>query len=348
MTDRDYTAVATSKTTVATLINQMKPAFQSALGTPAMAERFARVALTLVRSNPMLESCDATTLMGGLMQAAQLNLDFTLGGAYLIPYWSNKRNCREAQFQIGYKGYIDLFYRHPLAQELYAEVVYANDRFLITKGTNRSILHEPVLNGEKGNAIGFYAVARLKSGAFNFAYMSKSEMDAHRNHYSKQEKTGRSVWDSEYNEMALKTVIKKVLKWMPKSVEFQMAMDVDEGIKRPINMKEVENINDVPTYFPDVNETEPIPIPEKVAPPKAKKAKEEIVQKIPDVVQSTSTNTAQPNADKQKKDEVIDLIMNTNAPEPEKDEFIVAVRDAEYPADVQRIETQWRLLHVEG
>ena len=116
------TRTAQGGATVLDLINQMKPAFQAALGNTQMAERFVRVALTLMRTNPKLVSCSQMSLMGSLMMTAQLKLELNLGEAYIIPYWSSKIGGYEAQFQIGYKGFINLFYRHPLAQELYAEI----------------------------------------------------------------------------------------------------------------------------------------------------------------------------------------------------------------------------------
>lgn len=246
-------AVATTeKKTVNTLINEMIPAFQMALGTKRYAERFARVALTTIRQNPTLGKCSAPSLLGGLMQAAQLNLDFGLHEVYLVPYYSKKNGSFEATFQLGYKGLVSLFYRHPLAHELYAEVVYQNDKFWVRKGTKREIYHEPCMTKDKGEVVGFYAVAKLKSGAYNFVYMSRDEMDDFSAQYAKRDSSGKNnFWTNNYEEMALKTVVKKCLKLMPKSIDMTMAMEVDEAVKRPISMDEVQNIQDVPAIFPE-------------------------------------------------------------------------------------------------
>lgn len=265
---------------VQALMTSMTPAFQAALGSKRMAERFARVALTLLRSNPRLAESSAPSLLGALMQGAQLVLDFGLNEAYLVPYWSNKMNSYEVTFQIGYQGYVSLFYRHPLAQELYAETVYSNDEFRIVKGTERSIHHVPT-SQEKGNVIGFYAVARLKTGAFNFDYMTKDEMDAHRDQYTQKTKDGRNnFWDKHYEAMAQKTVVKRVLKLMPKAIDMAVAMEVDGSITRPIDIEEAKNIDSLNVSFIDIGaeDDEPTSAPQK---PKAMENKrKEIIERL--------------------------------------------------------------------
>lgn len=332
-------AVATTeKKTVNTLINEMIPAFQMALGTKRYAERFARVALTTIRQNPTLGKCSAPSLLGGLMQAAQLNLDFGLHEVYLVPYYSKKNGSFEATFQLGYKGLVSLFYRHPLAHELYAEVVYQNDKFWVRKGTKREIYHEPCMTKDKGEVVGFYAVAKLKSGAYNFVYMSRDEMDDFSAQYAKRDSSGKNnFWTNNYEEMALKTVVKKCLKLMPKSIDMTMAMEVDEAVKRPISMDEVQNIQDVPAIFPEyeveaapVEEPKPKTTEPKKTPPKAKDDK---------LTQATDGTTPG-----NKRSEVIDLIQNSAVPESVKDEYVKAVNQAEHISDVYNVESNFRIL----
>jgi recombination protein RecT len=366
------TAMAKPGQDVFALITQMKPAFQQALGDPRMAERFARVAITEVRKNPMLGKCDAISLIGGMMQAAQLKLEFTLGFAYLIPYWSAKRNCYEAQFQIGYQGYMDLFYRHPLASELYAEIVYQNDRLRVTKGTDRSITHEPCTDRDPGPAIGYYAVARLKTGAMNFIYLSKVEMELYRDRYAKKDKFGRQgVWDSEFDGMALKTVVKRVLKLMPKSVELAAAMDVDEGVKRPVSLAEAANIDQVPTIYPieaaeEVVQTAdvppapapspaPGPVPDRdkrlkpTPPPTPQPVPEEVP--LPEEPPAPKARTSRPTPAEPpkgspmdtKRNEMIDIIRSSGMPAGEADGWLVEVKNAEMAADLYALESQLRI-----
>ncbi len=277
---------------VGTLLQQQMPAFQSALGDPELAKTFVRVALTMVRMTPGLTQCDQASFLGGLMLGAQLKLQFQLGLAYLIPYWSSKHGHHIAQFQVGYQGWIDLFYRHPMASELYAEVVYKNDKFKISKGTDRAIIHEPHYDGDRGEAVGYYAVAKLKTGAMNFVYMSRNEMELYRNRYARADKYGKyGVWDSNFEEMALKTCIKRTLKYMPKSVELRAAMETDEAVKRPINTKDMIEIDSVPALFEESNQTEEIvesrePDPNK----RTRKPKEPAVEEVITEVTSTTSS----------------------------------------------------------
>lgn len=226
------------------LILRSQPAFEKALGSKEMAEHFARVSLTLVNQNPQLANSDGMTLIGALMNAAQLKLyvGSAMGQAYIVPYRNHKRGIIEAQFQIGYQGYIDLFYRHQLASELYAEVVYENDNFDMLLGTERYIKHRPA-EGDRGSVKGFYGIAKLSTGATNIAYMSYNEMIAFRNAIPGYEK---GAWMTHFDEMAKKTVIKKVLKYSPKSIEMIKILEADETIKRPMNMDEAKDVSVLP------------------------------------------------------------------------------------------------------
>lgn len=341
--------------TVRGLVERMTPAFAQAMGDKKMAERFARVALTEIRKNPKLASCDSMSLMGGLMMSAQLSLDFGLGSAFLIPYWNSGRSCYEAVFQIGYQGWIELFFRHSLAQELYAEAVYANDKFSITKGTNRAIAHEPAVSGDRGAPIGFYGVARLKTGAMNFVYMTKDEMDAHRDRYVRKDKKGSyGVWDDEYEMMALKTVIKKVLKYMPRSAAMSAAVSYDDGMKR-ITEKEVMQIDAVPVVYPEleapndegVKASDETPASKTTrGRPKTEKAKPE----KDEVPMPNETEQVPDGIDpfKAARMKLIDDISNSFVLTPQqKDEFVAAVRTCEHIADIYSVRSQFKLAENE-
>jgi len=272
MSEKQLTAAQQSQTVTA-LIEKSKPAFKMALGTQKMADHFVRVAVTLVRQNPTLASCDGMTLLAALMQGAQLNLYLGagIGQAYVIPYWSSRRNCYEAQFQIGYQGLIDLFYRHQLAKELYVETVYAADKFKLKLGTDRYIDHEPATEVDRGNVIGYYAVAKLSSGASNFCYMTVEDARRWRDHYSKPDKFGkRGVWDTDFDAMAKKTCIKQVLKYMPKSIDMIRILEADETVKRPINEIELDNVDILPNRIEYDQEPEQPVQPEPTQEPEPK------------------------------------------------------------------------------
>ncbi len=321
--------------TVTDLINQMKPAFQMALGTPQMAERFCRVALTQVRLNAKLAQCSQTSLMGSLMMAAQLKLEFNLGSAYIIPYYSTRLKGYEAQFQIGYQGYIDLFYRHPLAEELYAEVVYQNDEFKIIKGTKREIVHNPVLDDNRGDPVGYYAVARLKTGAYNFAYMSVADAQKHMRRYSRADQSGKyGVWSDNFDEMALKTCIKKALKLMPKSVEIVSAFEMDEAVKRPPTIEAAMDITSIPSLF--ASDDEDVPQVEQEASPKVERKPRQSKSKTPPPEPQPESSSDPLSRSKEK---MITKIKNFNLVQEEEDNWVNSINNAPTVADVYKLET---------
>jgi recombinase, phage recT family len=194
--------------------------FATALPKHVNSERFVRIAITTIRQNPKLAQCNQESLLGALMVSAQLGLEpGVLGQCYLIPYG------RECQFQIGYKGMIELLRRSGQLKDIYAYSVYENDEFEMTYGLNRDLKHKPNLQN-KGNFIGCYCVAVLKDDARAFEYMTKEEIEAHGKKFSKT--YGNGPWKTDFEAMAHKTVVKKMLKWLPVSVEFLEMASKDE------------------------------------------------------------------------------------------------------------------------
>ena len=197
--------------TIFDLIQKQKPAFAMALGKAMDPDRFTRIALTIVRNNPKLMQCSAMSLLGALMSSAQLGLEPNiLGQSYIIPYGN------QAQFQIGYKGLIKLFYNSENALSITAQEVYENDTFEYEYGLNPSLKHKPAMTN-RGNVIAYYAVAKLKGGAEAFSVISKE--DAIKFGKAKSKSFSSGPWQTDFDEMAKKTVIKMVLKYMPLSTE---------------------------------------------------------------------------------------------------------------------------------
>lgn len=224
--------------TISQWIEAMKPEIEKALPNVITVDRFARMALTAVRINPKLAQCTPVSLMAALMQSAQLGLEpnTPLGQAYLIPYGN------QAQFQIGYKGMIDLAHRSNQFKSIYAHEVHENDEFDYQYGLNQDLKHKPAPK-ERGNVIGYYAVYHLLNGGYGFLYMSKEEILEHSQKYSPAVKQGwKSPWETEFDEMAKKTVLKRALKYAPVSVEFTREISQDGLIKTELS----EDMSEVP------------------------------------------------------------------------------------------------------
>ena len=201
--------------------------FATALPKHINSDRFVRIAITTIRQNPKLAQCSQESLLGALMVSAQLGLEpGTLGQCYLIPFENKRMGTVECQFQIGYKGLIELLRRSGQLSDIYSYTVYENDDFNIEYGLSRTLTHKPNFD-ERGEIKGFYAVAILKDGTKAFEYMTKEEIVKHEEKYRKGSYKN-DVWNKNFEEMAQKTVVKKMLKWLPVSVEFLEIANKDE------------------------------------------------------------------------------------------------------------------------
>lgn len=223
----------TKSMSIADLIKAMEPEIKKALPEVITPERFTRMALSALNTTPGLRECTQISFLAALMNAAQLGLEpnTPLGQAYLIPY--NNKGAMECQFQIGYKGLIDLSYRNPQMQIISAQVVYENDEFEYELGLNPKLVHRPVLK-DRGEVKLFYGLFKLVNNGFGFEVMSKEDMDAYAKEYSKAFDSSFSPWKSNYIGMAKKTVIKQALKYAPIKADFQKALSTDETIKTEI------------------------------------------------------------------------------------------------------------------
>ena len=191
-----------------------------ALPSVISAERFARIATTAVTQTPALAACSPQSFIGAMLTAASLGLEVNspLGHAYLIPYGNN------CQFQLGYRGMIELAYRSGDIKSIEAHIVYENDEFDFEFGLSPKLKHKPAKK-DRGDAVWAYAVYHTKEGGYGFEVMSVEDINRHRAKYSKAK---NSPWDTEWSAMAKKTVLKRVLKYAPLKTEFARAMATDE------------------------------------------------------------------------------------------------------------------------
>jgi recombination protein RecT len=197
------------------------------------AVRLVRQALTLCQQNQNLIKCDLKSILAAVMQAAELGLDLTgpLGHAYLIPRWNKQQRVYMATIQIGYRGLIYLACRGGQVRNITARTVYSGDEFAIDFGTEQKIRHVPALQN-RGEPVGYYAVAFLKDGT-DFEFLSHEEMVAHRNRFSPPGDKF-SPWDTDWNAMAQKTVIRMLCKRLPMATEAASVAMLDEYQERGI------------------------------------------------------------------------------------------------------------------
>ena len=197
------------------------------------AERLLKVAQIAATTTPALAKCDVASLVGAIGQCAQMGLEpnTVLGHAYLVPFNTkrkdangNERWVNSVQVIIGYKGLIDLARRSGQIVSIAAHEVCENDKFELVYGLEEKLVHVPSL-GERGDILGFYAVAKLKDGGHCFEFMSMRQVQEIM--AATQSKGKYGPWKDNFTEMGRKTVIRRLAKYLPLSIEFQTAAALD-------------------------------------------------------------------------------------------------------------------------
>lgn len=200
-----------------------KNSLRDALPRHLTPERMACIALTELRRNPKLLECDPLSFIGSVVQCAQLGLEpGLLGHSYFVPY---KKEC---QLLIGYKGMIDLARRSGQVITLQAHVVYENDDFEFEYGLNPKLRHVPS-RSNRGQIIYTYACATLKDGGSQFEVMSIEDIIKIKSLARKGEFDKQFIWNNHFDEMARKTAVRRLFKYLPVSIELSRAISIDES-----------------------------------------------------------------------------------------------------------------------
>ena len=248
------------------LLQKMQGQIAKALPTVLTPERYTRMVMTALSTNPQLQKCTPESFLGAVMQAAQLGVEpnTPLGQAYLIPYRNKGR--LECQFQLGYKGLLDLAYRSGEISIVDAQAVHENDFFEYEYGLEPKLKFKPQLN-DRGPVIAYYAMFKTRNGGYNFLVMSKEDVIAHKDQYSKAAGSGYSPWSTNFDSMAKKTVLKQALKYAPLKSDFVKEVATDGTVKTNIqpNMVDAENeIEMEPINVTPVAEEQPMEEPPEV------------------------------------------------------------------------------------
>ena len=191
-------------------------------------ERMLRIALTSARKTPALLECTPESFLGAVIQSAQLGLepDTPLGHAWLLPYRNGKTGNMEVNFVPGYRGYLDLIYRtkgHPI---LNPAVALEGDKMEYERGTSSFLRHVPLPGGDSSRKLTHaYAVAVFADGRKEFDVMTFGEVEACR---LRSKARGFSPWSTDYNAMAMKTVLRRFSKYLPMSAELQLVVGLDD------------------------------------------------------------------------------------------------------------------------
>ncbi len=218
---------------IAYLLEQKKGELAKMLPKTLSIERLLKVAQIAATTTPALAKCDVASLVGAIGQCAQMGLEpnTVLGHAYLVPFNTKRkmpdgseRWVNSVQVIVGYKGFIDLARRSGQIVSIAAHEVCEHDKFELCYGLDEKLNHTPCMD-DRGAVIGFYAVAKLKDGGHCFEFMSVRQVQAIM--AGTQSKGAYGPWKDHFAEMGRKTVIRRLSKYLPLSIEFQTAAALD-------------------------------------------------------------------------------------------------------------------------
>ena len=226
----------TKALTIRDMLEQKRPDIKQLLPAHVEVERFIKSALLATARNHDLQKCTPASLFTAIVNAAELGLDFTpaKGHAYLIPF--NNHGKLEAQFMPGYRGLIDLAKRSGAVTKIEAHLVHEKDQFELVYGTESKLYHKPFLQGSPGVVIGTYSVAFYANAEPQFEFMRLDEIKA----IQRRSKAGGSgPWSTDWNEMARKTVVRRIFKYLPSSPDIEKAIEADN---RTVGLVDVDLI----------------------------------------------------------------------------------------------------------
>ena len=218
--------------TVATCLKMALPRIKAISPKSTDPNRVAAAVMAETKANPKLLECNPYSVVGAVIRATQLGLEIGshLGQAYLVPY---KGDCT---LQIGYRGMIDLAYRSGKVASITARTVHENDLFEWELGTNESITHKPAA-GDRGKMIAVYAMAKLTTGGVHFEVLDLAEIDKAKR---SSKSSGFGPWRDFFEEMAKKTAIRRLFKYLPVGTELSQAVALDERAETGSQKNEIE------------------------------------------------------------------------------------------------------------
>jgi recombination protein RecT len=213
-------------------LSGMKDRIAQVLPKHLTAERVLQMAATTVHRNPAVAKCTPASLLGSVMQASILGFPpvDALGYCYFVPYG------KEVQFQIGYKGYVELARRSGKIKMVYAEVVREGDEFTAAFGLNPILEHKPKFdNGKPFTHV--YAVCHFNDGGYNFVILSKKDVERLRMRSPMQKGTPAGAWATDYEAMAKAKALKQLSKYLPLNIDQAESIATDEAILKPENFQ---------------------------------------------------------------------------------------------------------------
>lgn len=210
-------------------------ALQSLLGSEDKVRRFQRVLVTVAQNDPSLLECTPQSIVGAAMQAAilDLELDRALGHCYIVPYWNKKKGVKEAQFQLGYKGILELARRSGEIRDIFSVIVYENEPYELqytTEGIQFS--HTPMPPSQRGEKkIAVYSIVTYNNGGSHLEWVWAEEVEHRKKFNPAVAKGNLSPWSMNViteEAMWLKVPIRKSAKYLPLTPKAKRVIELEE------------------------------------------------------------------------------------------------------------------------
>lgn len=196
---------------------------------------FERNLVNAVMANPNLMKYDPRLVYREVSKAAGLGLllDPQLGEAYILEAYNYKTKSTEPQLRVGYRGLTKLSRQSGEIDQIYSHEVYSADYVECELGDQKKLVHKPILFSDRGEIVGYYAVVKYKNGETDFEPMSVKQVHDIRDRSDAWKafaagKIKSTPWSTDEEEMAKKTVIRRLVKRVPQSPELQAAIKIED------------------------------------------------------------------------------------------------------------------------
>lgn len=211
------------------LIGSEKARKQYAMALPKhiTPDLLVRICLTAINKTPKLADCTQESLFGSIMDLAQMGLVPDNRTAYLVPFWNGRKKANECQYIVGYQGFIELAYRHPLVKGIRFAAVYAKDYFEFEDGLESKLVHRPTDEEDPGELTHAWAVCELEGGGRTFVVIGKRQIRTAMSN-SRDSDKDYSPWQKHKEAMWAKTAVRALAKRMPRSAELIAAIEADD------------------------------------------------------------------------------------------------------------------------
>lgn len=234
---------ASIKSDLATLTTRYLPEIKRALPSHLSAERMQRIFLTALNANPQLQACTPISWLASMLHLAQLGLEpnTPLGHAALVPIWNSQKKVTECNPWLMFQGMIELAMRTGVVATILPQVVKDGDFFDWEEGLEPILKHRPADDDarEDRKTTHAYVVVRFKDGSRASRVLTRAQIERARK-ASRSGDTG--PWANHYDEMAMKTTIRRLFKYLPKSADLARAIAMEEIVEAtgelPVNLVE--------------------------------------------------------------------------------------------------------------